>query len=90
MSAIADKATAGPALSSAMNTVVLPNEETFSIADSSQILGLEPFSVYSLIQHRKLNADRTLLGELFISRNELVRVLGDHAEFPKTGKRAEA
>ncbi len=65
-----------------MNTAELPNGEKFSIADSSEILGLEPFNVYSLIQRRKLNADRTLLGELVISRNELTRVLGEHAVFP--------
>jgi hypothetical protein len=72
-----------------MNTAALPSGEKFSIADSSEILGLEPFSVYSLIHRRKLNADRTLLGELVISRNELARVLGEHAEFPNASDAAE-
>lgn len=72
-----------------MNTAALPEGEKFSVTDSSEILGLEPFSVYSLIQHRKLNADRTLLGELVISRHELARVLGEHAVFPNTGNATE-
>lgn len=72
-----------------MNTVALSDGEMFSIADSSQILGLEPFSVYSLIHRRKLNADRTLLGELVISRSELGRVLGDHAKFPLASANTE-
>ncbi len=74
---------------SAMNAVALSDEEKFSVADSSQILGLEPFSVYSLIQRRKLNADRTLLGELVISRSEFGRVLGDHAKFPPASANTE-
>lgn len=67
----------------------MSDEEMFSIADSSQILGLEPFGVYSLIQRCKLNADRTLLGELVISRSELGRVLGEHAKFPPTRDNTE-
>jgi hypothetical protein len=69
---------------SAMNTAELPDRESFSIADSSEILGLDSFSVYFLIHRRKLNADRTLLGELVISRNELAHVLGENAVFPNT------
>jgi len=72
-----------------MKTLALLDEKKFSIEDASQILGLEPFNVYSLIQRRKLNADRTLLGELVVSRNELARVLGEHAEFPTTGGATE-
>jgi len=72
-----------------MKTVAMSDEEQFSVADSSQILGLEPFSVYSLIQRRKLNADRTLLGELVVSRSELGRVLGDHAKFPPASANTE-
>lgn len=74
---------------SAMKADTTQNDERFSIHDSSQILGLEPFSVYSLIHRRKLNADRTLLGELVISRSELSRVLGEHAIFPTADGRRE-
>jgi len=90
LSSIADKADGVAALLSAMNTAALPDTAKFSIVDASEILGLEPFNVYSLIQRRKLNADRTLLGELVISRNELARVLGEHAVFPNTGNPTEA
>lgn len=73
-----------------MNTAAPADGEKFSIADSSEILGLDPFSVYSLIQRRKLNADRTLLGELVLSRKELARVLDEHAEFPTNSAATEA
>jgi hypothetical protein len=74
---------------SAMNADATQNDEQFSIHDSSEILGLEPFSVYSLIHRRKLNTERTLLGELVISRSELGRVLGDHAKIPPTSVNRE-
>lgn len=73
-----------------MNATAAQGDEQFSIHDSCQILGIEPFSVYSLIHRRKLNADRTLLGELVISRRELSRILGAHAKFPAASERAEA
>lgn len=72
-----------------MNPLALSDEEKFSVEDSSRILGLEPFCVYSLIHRRKLNADRTLLGELAVSRTELSRVLGEHAEFSSAGDESE-
>lgn len=65
-----------------MEPLALSDEDKFSVADASRILGLDPFNVYSLIQRRKLDAGRTLLGELVIPRMELDRVLGEHAEFP--------
>ncbi|HVX91066.1 MAG TPA: hypothetical protein VHC20_05585 [Candidatus Paceibacterota bacterium] len=62
------------------------SEDEISITDASQILGLEPFNVYSLIQRRKLNADRTLSGELVIQRTEIDRALGKRVgpEMPET------
>lgn len=72
-----------------MERLVRSEGEKFSVADASQILGLEPFSVYSLVQRRKLNADRTLLGEIVISRTELDRALGDYAEPPGRSREPE-
>jgi hypothetical protein len=56
-----------------------------SIQESAQRLGLDSFTVHSLIQRRKLVADVTLCGELAISRKELHRVLGAEAALPKIG-----
>jgi hypothetical protein len=50
-----------------------------SIQESAQTLGLDSFTVHSLIQRRKLATDVTLCGELAISRNELHRVLSGAA-----------
>jgi hypothetical protein len=50
-----------------------------SIQESAQSLGLDSFTVHSLIQRRKLVADVTLCGELAISRKELHRVLSGAA-----------
>jgi hypothetical protein len=50
-----------------------------SIQESAQSLGLDSFTVHSLIQRRKLVADVTLCGELAISRRELHRVLSGPA-----------
>jgi hypothetical protein len=46
-----------------------------SIQEAAQHLGLDPFTVHSLIQRRKLVADVMLCGELAISPKELHRVL---------------
>lgn len=54
-------------------------DRSCSILESAQSLGLDSFTVHSLIQRRKLVADVTLCGELAISRKELHRVLAGEA-----------
>ena len=58
------------------NTV---EDRSCSIQQSAQSLGLDSFTVHSLIQRRKLVADVTLCGELAISRREFHRVLSGAA-----------
>jgi hypothetical protein len=53
-----------------------------SIQQSATLLGLDTFTVHSLIQRRKLSADVTLWGELAIRRDELQRVLSGLTTFP--------
>jgi hypothetical protein len=57
-----------------------------SIQESAQSLGLDSFTVHSLIQRRKLVADVTLCGELAISRMELQRVLAGAATSPNSNR----
>lgn len=47
----------------------------YSIQESADLLGIHYFSVYRLIQRRKLRACRALRGKLLIPRNELLRLL---------------
>ena len=49
------------------------------------MLGLDMFTVHSLIQRRKLSADATHCGELVIPRKEVQRVLGGKAAIPEIG-----
>jgi hypothetical protein len=48
----------------------------FSIQESAIMMGLDTFTIHSLIQRRKLGADVTHWGELVIPRKEFQRVLG--------------
>jgi hypothetical protein len=59
-------------------------DRSCSIQESAQSLGLDSFTVHSLIQRRKLVADVTLCGELAISRKELHRVLAGAAISPNS------
>jgi hypothetical protein len=56
-----------------------------SIAESANMLGLDTFTVHSLIQRRKLSADVTHCGELVIPRKEVQRVLGADSAIPEIG-----
>jgi len=47
----------------------------YSIAESAALLGVHYFSVYRLIQRRKLRACRVLSGKLLIPRSELLKLL---------------
>lgn len=49
------------------------------------MLGLDTFTVRSLIQRRKLSADVTHCGELVIPRKEVQRLLGAEAAIPEIG-----
>ncbi|HTX21156.1 MAG TPA: helix-turn-helix domain-containing protein [Candidatus Aquilonibacter sp.] len=47
----------------------------YSIHEAADMLGVEYFSVYRLIQRGKLKACRALRGKFFIPRTELFRLL---------------
>jgi excisionase family DNA binding protein len=57
----------------------LPLPETerlaYSIKESADLLGIDYFSVYRLIQRGKLRACRALRGKLLVPRSELLRLL---------------
>lgn len=57
----------------------LPLAETerlaYSIKESADLLGIDYFSVYRLIQRGKLRACRALRGKLLVPRSELLRLL---------------
>ena len=52
-----------------------PERLAYSIAESAALLGVHYFSIYRLIQRRKLRACRALSGKLLIPRSELLRLL---------------
>ena len=56
-----------------------PEPETerlaYSIQESADLLGVDYFSVYRLIQRGKLRACRALRGKLLVPRTELLRLL---------------
>jgi excisionase family DNA binding protein len=47
----------------------------YSIQESADLLGVDYFSVYRLIQRGKLRACRALRGKLLVPRSELLRLL---------------
>jgi excisionase family DNA binding protein len=47
----------------------------YSIKEAADLLGVDYFSVYRLIQRGKLRACRALRGKLLVPRNELLRLL---------------
>ncbi len=47
----------------------------YSIRESADLLGVNYFSVYRLIQRGKLRACRALSGKLLVPRSELLRLL---------------
>lgn len=54
-----------------------PNTErlAYSIQESAEMLGVNYFSVYRLIQRGKLKPCRALRGKLLVPRAELLRLL---------------
>ena len=49
----------------------------YSIQESADLLGVDYFSVYRLIQRGKLRACRALRGKLLVPRSELLRLLNN-------------
>lgn len=49
----------------------------YSLKEAADLLGLDYFSVYRLIQRGKLRACRALRGKLLVPRTELLRLLND-------------
>ena len=47
----------------------------YSVQEAADLLGVHYFSVYRLVQRRKLRACRILSGKLLIPRSELERIL---------------
>jgi excisionase family DNA binding protein len=47
----------------------------YSIQEAANLLGVDYFSVYRLIQRGKLRACRALRGKLLVPRSELLRLL---------------
>ena len=48
----------------------------YSIQEAADMLGVNYFSIYRLIQRRKLKACRALRGKLLVPRTELLKLLG--------------
>ena len=56
---------------------VPPTERlAYSIKESADMLGVNYFSVYRLIQRGKLKVCRALRGKLLVPRSELLKLLG--------------
>jgi excisionase family DNA binding protein len=57
----------------------LPQPQTerlaYSLKETAQMLGVDYFSVYRLIQRGKLRPCRALRGKLLVPRSELIRLL---------------
>jgi hypothetical protein len=78
LSAIADNQKAASGLLFHMNLkdkIKMP-EETCSIDEAAKFLGLDPFTVHSLIQRDKLRGEFAPWGEIVIPQSELQRVVG--------------
>ena len=65
-----------PNLSSAAEAATTePERLAYSVQEAADLLGVDYFSVYRLIQRRKLRACRALRGKLLVPRSELLRLL---------------
>jgi excisionase family DNA binding protein len=63
--------------SSASTETQVPEQErlAYSLKEAADLLGVDYFSVYRLIQRGKLRACRALRGKLLVPRTELLRLL---------------
>jgi excisionase family DNA binding protein len=61
------------------NPIKQPKNEriAYSIPEAAEMLGLDYFTVYRLVQRGKLKACRALRGKFLISRTELFRLLNE-------------
>jgi excisionase family DNA binding protein len=57
------------------NHAAEPERLAYSIHECANLLGVDYFSVYRLIQRGKLRACRALRGKLLVPRSELLRLL---------------
>jgi excisionase family DNA binding protein len=54
----------------------IPGERmAYSVQETADMLGVNYFSIYRLIQRNKLKACRALRGKLLVPRTELLRLL---------------
>jgi excisionase family DNA binding protein len=58
-----------------LKLAVEPERLAYSIHEAAKLLGVDYFSVYRLIQRKKLRACRALRGKLLVPRSELLRLL---------------
>ena len=66
----------GTAISEVTQQAVEKRERlSYSIHEAAELLGVDYFSVYRLIQRRKLRACRALRGKLLVPRTELLKLL---------------
>ena len=61
--------------SSSQAPVTEPERLAYSLHEAADLLGVDYFSVYRLIQRGKLRACRALRGKLLVPRTELLRLL---------------
>lgn len=62
--------------SASKNAVTVETERlAYSVQEAADLLGVDYFSVYRLIQRGKLRACRALRGKLLVPRSELLRLL---------------
>jgi excisionase family DNA binding protein len=54
-----------------------PERLAYSLQEAAELLGIDYFSVYRLIQREKLRACRALRGKLLVPRSELLRLLNN-------------
>jgi excisionase family DNA binding protein len=54
-----------------------PERLAYSLQEAAELLGIDYFSVYRLIQRGKLRACRALRGKLLVPRSELLRLLNN-------------
>jgi excisionase family DNA binding protein len=52
-----------------------PERLAYSLHEAAEMLGVDYFSVYRLVQRGKLKACRALRGKFLVSRAELLRLL---------------
>ncbi len=58
-----------------LETPAMTERLAYSIKESADLLGVNYFSVYRLIQRGKLKACRALRGKLLVPRTELLKLL---------------